>query len=54
MKNNTIAKLTITTLEFSDGEMTFEVVEKIPTGFKVWNIPPIGNGEYIPIRLVNL
>lgn len=27
----------------------FEVVEKIPTGFEVWNIEEIGNGEYIPI-----
>lgn len=27
----------------------FEIVEKIPTGFEVWNIPEIANGEYIPI-----
>lgn len=27
----------------------FEVVEKIPYGFEVWNIPEIGNGEYIPV-----
>ena len=27
----------------------FEVVEKIPSGFEVWNIGEIGNGEYIPI-----
>lgn len=27
----------------------FEIVEKIPYGFEVWNIPEIGNGEYIPI-----
>lgn len=27
----------------------FEIVEKIPYGFEIWNIPEIGNGEYIPI-----
>lgn len=27
----------------------FEIVEKIPYGFEVWNILEIGNGEYIPI-----
>lgn len=27
----------------------FEVVEKMPKNFEVWNIPQIGNGEYIPI-----
>lgn len=27
----------------------FEVVEKIPAGFEVWNIGEIGGGEYIPI-----
>lgn len=27
----------------------FEVVKKIPSGFEIWNIPEIGNGEYIPI-----
>lgn len=27
----------------------FELVEKIPKGFEIWNIPEIGNGEYIPI-----
>lgn len=27
----------------------FEVVDKIPSGFEIWNIPEIGNGEYIPI-----
>lgn len=27
----------------------FEIVEKMPNGFEVWNIPEIGNGEYIPI-----
>lgn len=27
----------------------FEIVKKIPYGFEVWNIPEIGNGEYIPI-----
>lgn len=27
----------------------FEVVDKIPAGFEVWNIPEIANGEYIPI-----
>lgn len=27
----------------------FEVVEKMPAGFEIWNIPEIANGEYIPI-----
>lgn len=27
----------------------FEVVEKIPSGFEIWNISEIGGGEYIPI-----
>lgn len=27
----------------------FEIVEKIPAGYEVWNIPPIACGEYIPI-----
>ena len=27
----------------------FEIVEKIPAGFGIWNIPEIGNGEYIPV-----
>lgn len=27
----------------------FEIVEKIPAGFEVWNINEIGGGEYIPI-----
>lgn len=27
----------------------FEIVEKMPRGFEVWNINPIGGGEYIPI-----
>lgn len=27
----------------------FEIVEKMPQNFEVWNIPEIGNGEYIPI-----
>lgn len=27
----------------------FEVIEKIPAGFEVWNIGKIGNGEYIPV-----
>ncbi len=32
----------------------FEVVEKIPKGFEVWNIGEIGGGEYIPIcQVVN-
>ena len=28
---------------------TFEVVEKIPNGYSVWNIPSIGNKEYVPL-----
>ena len=32
----------------------FEIVKKIPYGFEIWNIPEIGNGEYIPIcQLIN-
>ena len=27
----------------------FEIVDKIPAGYSVWNIPPIANGEYIPV-----
>lgn len=27
----------------------FEVVEKIPKGFSVWPISPVGDGEYTPI-----
>lgn len=27
----------------------FEVVDKIPTGYSIWNISGIGNGEYAPI-----
>lgn len=27
----------------------FEIVEKIPAGYEVWNIPPIACGEYIPV-----
>lgn len=40
------------TIKYDNGYGTtyiFEVVEKIPAGFEVWNIPEIGNGEYIPI-----
>ncbi len=29
----------------------FEIIEKIPSNYEIWNIPPICDGEYIPICL---
>lgn len=46
--------MTITNRVLTGRVDTFEVVDKIPSGYVVWNITPIGeNGDYIPLALVD-
>lgn len=40
-------------MNITNGTHTFKIVEKIPTGYTIWNIPVDGIEGYLPLAIVH-